>query len=118
MRFFKREEVVWKDNPVAEILLYSPAVVITTVLSIPLFILSLPILIFSRKIQRVLMRFLLSVQHTIGLSFWYFAKEYFFPDILTIPLYIEIPVVLLSVYFGFKNSINILVEESIVKFGF
>jgi len=118
MSFFKREEVVWKDNPVAETLLYGPAIIITTILSIPLFIISLPILIFNKKTQRVLMRFLLSVQHTIGLSFWYFAKEYFFPDILTIPLYIEIPVVLLSVYFGFKNSINILVEESIVKFGF
>ena len=74
---FKKDEDRWENNPIAQMLIFMPASIISSILSIPLIILALPISILSDKSQSAGMRFLLRLQHTLSLSFWYFVQEYY-----------------------------------------
>jgi len=85
---------------------------------IPCIILALPLNLFPINIQIVGMRFLLRLQHTISLSFWYFVQEYYLPDVIPIPFNIEVILVLVGVYYGFSKTINELVDETLEKQGF
>lgn len=117
-RLVGKDEKIWEDNPLAKILLYAPAGIITSILVFPLIILSLPIGLFNRKSQYHIIKVLLTIQNTVGLSFWYFISDYFFPEIIALPYYIEIPICLLFVYVNFKETIGTLTKESIEKGGF
>ena len=115
---FKNEEERWENNPIAQLLIFMPASIISSILIIPCIILALPFTIFPNNIQTIGVRFLLRVQHTISLSFWYFVQEYYLPDILPIPFNIEVFLVLAGVYYGFRKTINELVNETLEKQGF
>jgi hypothetical protein len=117
-RLIRKDEKIWEDNPLAQILLYAPAGIITSILIFPLVLLSLPIGLFNRKSQHLIMKVLLTIQNTIGLSFWYFVSAYFFPDIIEFPYYADIPICLLFVYVNFKETIGTLTKESLEKGGF
>ena len=67
-----------------------PASIISSILIIPCIILALPLSILPNKTQTVGMRFLLRIQHTVSLSFWYFVQEYYLPDIIPIPFKLEL----------------------------
>ena len=116
MKFpFKKEEDHWKTNPIAQLLIFTPASVVSSILIIPCIILALPLNLFPNNIQIVGMRFLLRLQHTISLSFWYFVQEYYLPDVIPIPFNIEVILVLVGVYYGFSKTINELVNEMIIS---
>ena len=115
---FKREENRWENNPFAELVLLIPASIISSILIIPCIILSLPLMILPTKLQKKGVQFLLRVQNTISLSFWYFVKEFYFPDVFKLPFYIDILIVLIVVYFGFNKFINKNVDETLAKQGF
>tara|TARA_B110000238_G_C16119495_1_gene436444 strand:+ start:530 stop:916 length:387 start_codon:yes stop_codon:yes gene_type:complete len=115
---FKREENRWENNPFAQLVLLIPASIISSILIIPCIILSLPLMILPTKLQKKGVQFLLRVQNTISLSFWYFAKEFYFPDVFKLPFYIDILIVLIVVYFGFNKFINKNVDETLAKQGF
>ena len=115
---FKREENRWENNPFAELVLLIPASIISSILIIPCIILSLPLMILPTKLQKKGVQFLLRVQNTISLSFWYFVKEFYLPDLFKIPFYIDILIVLIVVYFGFNKFINKNVDETLAKQGF
>ena len=86
---FKKDEDRWENNPIAQMLIFMPASIISPILNIPCVILALPLSMLSNKSQVVGMRFLLRLQHTLSLSFWYFVQEYYLPDILPIPFKYE-----------------------------
>ena len=115
---FKREENRWENNPFAQLVLLIPASIISSILIIPCIILSLPLMILPTKLQKKGVQFLLRVQNTISLSFWYFVKEFYFPDVFKLPFYIDILLVLIVVYFGFNKFINKNVDETLAKQGF
>ena len=115
---FKNEEERWENNPIAQLLIFTPAQIVSSILIIPCIILALPFTILPNNIQTIGVRFLLRVQHTISLSFWYFVQEYYLPDILPIPFNIEVFLVLAGVYYGFRKTINELVNETLEKQGF
>lgn len=115
---FKREENRWENNPFAQLILLIPASIISSILIIPCIILSLPLMILPTKLQKKGVQFLLRVQNTISLSFWYFVKEFYFPDVFKLPFYIDILIVLIVVYFGFNKFINKNVDETLAKQGF
>ena len=115
---FKREENRWENNPLAQLILLIPASIISSILIIPCIILSLPLMILPTNLQKKGVQFLLRVQNTISLSFWYFVKEFYFPDVFKLPFYIDIILVLIVVYFGFNKFINKNVDETLAKQGF
>ena len=115
---FKREENRWENNPFAQLILLIPASIISSILIIPCIILSFPLMILPTKLQKKGVQFLLRVQNTISLSFWYFVKEFYFPDVFKLPFYIDIILVLVVVYFGFNKFINKNVDETLAKQGF
>jgi len=115
---FKREENRWENNPFAQLVLLIPASIISSILIIPCIILSLPLMILPTKLQKKGVQFLLRVQNTISLSFWYFIKDFYFPDVFKLPFYIDILIVLVVVYFGFNKFINKNVDETLAKQGF
>lgn len=117
-RKFKPEEDRWENNPFAQLILLIPASIISSILIIPCIILSLPLMILPTKLQKKGVQFLLRVQNTISLSFWYFVKEFYLPDLFKIPFYIDILIVLIVVYFGFNKFINKNVDETLAKQGF
>ena len=115
---FKKDEDRWENNSIAQILIFIPASIISSILSIPCIILALPISVLSNKFQSACMRFLLRLQHTLSLSFWYFVQEYYLPDIIPIPFKYELILVLCGVYYGFNKTINEMVNETLEKQGF
>ena len=115
---FKREENRWENNPFAQLILLIPASIISSILIIPCIILSLPLMILPTNLQKKGVQFLLRVQNTISLSFWYFVKGFYFPDVFKLPFYIDIILVLIVVYFGFNKFINKNVDETLAKQGF
>ena len=121
IKLFKRSEERWKDNQFASIVFFGPASLISSVLVIPMTIISIPLVIFSLKYQRIIMRFLLRLTHAISLSFWYFIGDYFGLDFefvfsIRLPHYIEYSLLILSTYIAWKNTINNMVEETLNKF--
>ena len=119
MKFkFQKKEDRWGNNPIAQILIFMPAQIISSILMIPCIILALPLTILPEKTQTIGMRFLLRILHTVSLSFWYFVQEYYLPDIIPIPFKLELRLVLCGVYYGFYRTINELVDETIKKQGF
>ncbi len=117
-RFVKKDEKLWEDNPLAKILIYTPAVIITQLLVLPLVVMTVPFMLFGKSFQNSIIKFLLTIQHTIGLSFWYFVSDNFFPDLIPLPFYYEIPLCLLFVYFNFKVTITTFTNETLNKYNF
>jgi|TARA_B110000908_G_C10195405_1_gene422652 hypothetical protein len=114
----EKEEDRWQNNPIAQLLLFMPATFISSILIIPCLILSLPLTILPAKFQKNGMQFLLRVQNTISLSFWYFVGKWLFSDDEQMPFYFDTILVLIGVYFGFKKTINKNVNETLEKSGF
>ena len=117
MKLFVRQEKRWEENPIARLLIYIPASIISSVLVLPLTILTLPFLVFNKKIQKSVLKFLLYIQHIISLSFWYFIIDILFPNIMRFPIWIEYPITLIIVYIGFKKTIGCFANESLSKTG-
>ena len=115
MKLFVRQENRWESNPLAKILLYIPASIISSLLVIPLIIFNLPFLIFNKKTQLLFLKFSFYVQHIVSLSFWYFIIELYFPETMNFPIWIEYPICLVFVYIGFKKTIEGLVFYSFEK---
>ena len=71
-----------KDNPIFSLLVFSPATVISSILIIPGVVLTLPLLLFKKKIQNIGLKFLLYVQHSVSLSAYFIAEEVLFDYVL------------------------------------
>ena len=118
IKLFVRQEKRWENNPIAKIFLYIPASIISSILVLPLILISIPFLIFNKKIQKAVCTFLLYLQHMISLSFWYFIIDFLFPNPITKSIWIAYPFTLVFVYISFKKTIECMVNESLAKVGF
>lgn len=58
--------------------MFTPATVISSILIIPGVLLTLPLLLFKKKIQNIGIKFLLYVQHSVSLSAYFIAEEMIF----------------------------------------
>ena len=114
-RLVKRNEKLWVNNPIAQILIYIPASIIASVLTIPLIILALPSSIFGFQIEKKWTRLLITLQHSISLSFWYFIGDFLFPSLIELNILIETTLVVLLTYVNFRNTITTLTNETISK---
>ena len=117
-KLFERQEKRWEKNPIAKFLLYIPASIISSILILPMALLSIPFLIFNKKTQKAILTLLLNLQHMMSLSFWYFIMDIFSPNTMGVPFCFGYPLTLAFVYIGFKKTINCMVNESLTKVGF
>lgn len=81
VKFFDEGRTL-KDNPVFSLLVFTPATVISSILIIPGVALTLPLLLFNKKIQNIGIKFLLFAQHSVSLSAYFIAEEVLFDYIL------------------------------------
>ena len=117
-KLFERQEKRWENNPIAKFLLYMPASIISSILVLPMALLSIPFLIFNKKTQKAVLTLLLNLQHMMSLSFWYFIIDILFPNTMVMPFWVGYPLTLVFVYIGFKKTIKCMVNESLTKAGF
>ena len=117
-KLFVRQEKRWENNPIAQVLLYIPASIISSILVLPMILLSIPFLIFNKKTQKTVFSILLYLQHMMSLSFWYFIFDILFPNTTTISIWISYPLTLAFVYISFKKTIECMVNESLARAGF
>ena len=117
-KLFERQEKRWENNPIAKFLLYMPASIISSILVLPMALLSIPFLIFNKKTQKAVLTLLLNLQHMMSLSFWYFIIDILFPNTMGMPFWVGYPLTLVFVYIGFKKTIKCMVNESLTKAGF
>lgn len=108
--FFDDEKLA-KDIPAYSLLIFTPALIISQLLVIPFAIISLPSLLFSDKIQKYFMKFMLYIQHSIAVGALYSIQEYFFSSLELHDLVIGSGVAFISFY----NSIKTLVKETLDK---
>lgn len=114
-RLIKRDEILWNNNPIARILIYLPAKIISSILAFPLIILSLPAALLGKQSEIRWVRILLEIQHTVSLSFWYFIGDAILPSVLNIPGHIKALFILVVTYFNFKHTIKTLTNETLSK---
>lgn len=69
------ESKLLKDNSIFAILVFAPASIITSILTIPFIIITLPSLFFNKSIQEKVLRIGLYIQHAVGLSSLYILEE-------------------------------------------
>lgn len=114
-RLINRGEILWDNNPIAKILIYLPASIISSILIIPLIILSTPATFLGKKSEIRWVGILLEIQQTVSLSFWYFIGDMVFPSVLNIPGHIKVLIILVITYFNFKLTIKTLANNSLTK---
>ena len=114
-RIIKRGEKIWSNNPIALLFLYTPASIITSILTIPMIILARPATLFGRGVERKWSAVLISLQHSIGLSFWYFVADYIFPSIFPLNPFLNFCAIIALTFFNFRITIKSLTQESLKK---
>ena len=117
-KLFERQEKRWENNPIAKFLLYTPASIISSILVLPMTLLSIPFLIFNKKTQKAVLTLLLNLQHMMSLSFWYFFMDILFSNTMGVTFWVGYSITLAFVYIGFKKTIKCMVNESLTKAGF
>ena len=105
------DDKLLKENPFFSLLIFAPAGLISSFLSIPFMVLSFPILIFNQQTQFILMRFLLYIQHSMSLGGLYVIEEIIFKDFQFYDIIIGSCFALIS----FRKSIKSMVEETLIK---
>lgn len=99
------------ENPIFKILVFTPASIISSILSIPFIIISLPFLIFNLQTQKKVTKVLLYVQHSFSLGGLYVIKELLFKDFQ----YHDIILGSFFAFISFHKSIKQLVVETLDK---
>ena len=64
-----------KDNPIFSILIFFPASIITSILIIPIVIITYPLVYLFRKQELTIVKIGLYIQHCLGLSFWFTIED-------------------------------------------
>jgi len=114
-RLVKRNEKLWINNQIAQLLIYMPASIIASILTLPLIILALPSSMFGFQIEKKCTRLLITLQHSISLSFWYFIGDFLFPSLIQLNPVVETILIILFTYVNFRNTITTLTNETMNK---
>jgi hypothetical protein len=114
-RFIRRGEKIWSDNPIARLLIYAPASIIASILSVPMILLAIPFTIFGRRVEKKCTAILITIQHSISLSFWYFVADFIFPSIIPFHPLVNCFVIITLTFINFRTTINSLTDETLQK---
>jgi hypothetical protein len=114
-RFIRSGEKIWSDNPIAQLLIYAPASIIASILSVPMILLAIPSTIFGHRVERKWTTILLTIQHSISLSFWYFVADFIFPSIVPLHPVVNCFAIITLTYFNFQITIKSLTDETLQK---
>lgn len=100
-----------EENPIFSLLIFFPASIISSIISIPLTILGILFIPFGKTIQKFTTRILLFVQHGISMGHLYYLEEYIFDSL-------EFKDILVGGALGiiaFYRTIKRFVDETMVK---
>ena len=70
-----------EENEIFRLLIFIPASIISSIISIPLTILGIIFIPFGKTIQKFITRILLFVQHGISMGHLYYLEEYIFDSL-------------------------------------
>ena len=100
-----------EENEIFRLLIFIPASIISSIISIPLTILGILFIPFGKTIQKFTTRILLFVQHGISMGHLYYLEEYIFDSLE----YTDILVGGALAIIAFYRTIKRLVDETMVK---
>ena len=100
-----------EENEIFRLLIFTPATIISSIISIPLTILGIIFIPFGKTIQKFTTRILLFVQHGISMGHLYYLEEYIFDSLE----YTDILVGGALAIIAFYRTIKRLVDETMVK---
>ena len=105
------DQKLLKENPIFQILVFTPAAIISSVLFIPCIIVCLPFSLFNLRIQKAATRFFLYIQQSMSLGGLYVVEELLRKDFQ----YYDIILGSVFAFFGFYKSIKQMVNETLDK---
>ena len=100
-----------EENEIFRLLIFTPASIISSIISIPLTILGILFIPFGKTIQKFTTRILLFVQHGISMGHLYYLEEYIFDSL-------EFKDILVGGALGiiaFYRTIKRFVDETMLK---
>ena len=100
-----------EENEIFRLLIFTPATIISSIISIPLTIIGILFIPFGKTIQKFTTRILLFVQHGISMGHLYYLEEYIFDSLE----YTDILVGGALAIIAFYRTIKRLVDETMVK---
>lgn len=100
-----------EENEIFRLLIFTPATIISSIISIPLTIIGIIFIPFGKTIQKFTTRILLFVQHGISMGHLYYLEEYIFDSLE----YTDILVGGALAIIAFYRTIKRLVDETMVK---
>ncbi len=100
-----------EENEIFRLLIFTPASIISSIISIPLTILGILFIPFGKTIQKFTTRILLFVQHGLSMGHLYYLEEYIFDSLE----YTDILVGGALAIIAFYRTIKRLVDETMVK---
>jgi len=100
-----------EENEIFRLLIFTPATIISSIISIPLTIIGIIFIPFGKTIQKFTTRILLFVQHGISMGHLYYLEEYIFDSLE----YTDILVGGALGIIAFYRTIKRLVDETMVK---
>ena len=112
------ETKLLKDSPLFNILIFFPASITTSILIIPMVIISYPFSYFFREQEIKIMKAALYLQHSIGLSTWLIFEELLLSKLFSLNLsfgFSDIIIHSLIAFILFYNSIKQMIHETLNK---
>ena len=105
-----------KDNPFFSILIFFPASITTSILIIPMAIISYPFIFFFKQQEIKIMKAALYIQHSIGLSTWLVIEEILLSKLFSVNFsfgFSDVIIHSLIAFILFYNSIKEMIHETL-----
>tara|TARA_Y100000813_G_C24157126_1_gene350236 strand:+ start:1775 stop:2182 length:408 start_codon:yes stop_codon:yes gene_type:complete len=112
------ETKLLKDNPFFSVLIFLPASITTSILIIPMVIISYPFSYFFREQEIKIMKATLYIQHSIGLSTWLIIEEILLSKLFSFNFsfgFSDVIIHSLIAFILFYNSIKEMIHETLNK---
>ena len=106
------EDWLAKESKPFNLLIFGPASVISSILAIPLTLLSYSFIFFGKRVFNNVIRVLLFVQHAFSLAWPYYLEEYIFDSFEIKDIFVGALFALIAFY----KSIEALVNETMFKY--
>jgi hypothetical protein len=100
-----------EENPLFSLLIFTPATIISSVISIPLTIIGIVFIPFGKIIQKFSTKILLYIQHGISMGHLYYFEEYIFDTLEYKDIFIGGALGIIAFY----KTIKRLVDETMTK---
>ena len=110
------ETKLLKDNPFFSILIFFPASITTSILIIPMVIISYPFSYLFRKQEIKIMKAALYIQHSIGVSTWLILEEIMLSKLFSVNWsfgFLDFIIHSLIAFILFYNSIKEMINETL-----